>query len=139
MTTVHQPKTAFLIHSHADRKPVHRLYLRLAHDGVNVWMDVERLQPGQDWQREIHKAILACDVVLVCLSGNFNERQGYRHKELSLALDKARFMPVDEVSIIPVRLEACDLPESLSHLQRVDLFQPGGYRQLIRVLKRQSE
>lgn len=134
MTTARQPKTAFLIHAHADRKPVRRLYLRLLREGITAWMDVEHLQPGQDWQREIHKAILSCDVVLVCLSDKFNKRKGYRHTELSLALDKARFMPMDEVSIIPVRLDACDVPGALSQFQWVDLFQPGGYKRLVHAL-----
>jgi hypothetical protein len=98
-------------------------------------MDVERLQPGQDWQHEIHKAILKSDIAIVCLSANFNKQLGYRHVELKTALEKSRFTPVDEVSIIPARLEVCDMPEALSHLHRVDLFQLGGYKKLLHVLR----
>lgn len=136
MTISRKPKTIFLIHSHADRMPVHKLYLRLVRDGINAWMDMERLQPGQDWQHEIHKAILKSEVAIVCLSANFNEPPGYRHEELKMALEKSRFTPVDEVSIIPARLESCDMPDTLSHLQRVDLFQPGGYKKLLHALRR---
>lgn len=126
---------AFLIHSHVDRKDVRKLYLRLVKDGVNAWMDVEKLQPGQDWRNEIRHALLTCDVVLVCLSREFTKREGYRHEEVRIALEKARSLPEDVVSIIPVRLEACDMPETLSHLHRVDLFQPGGYKRLLRALR----
>lgn len=135
MTMPRQPKTVFLIHSHADRKPVHRLYLHLVKNQLEAWMDVERLRPGQDWQNEIRNAILKCDVALVCLSTHFNKKPGYRHEELRIALEKARFTPVDEISIIPVRLEACDMPETLSHLHRVDLFTRGGYQKLVKALK----
>jgi hypothetical protein len=124
----------FLIHAHADRRTVHKLYTRLVRSGVDAWMDVENLQPGQDWQNEIRKAILQCDVAVVCLSKAFNAQQGYRHEELKLALEKANFLPEDAISVIPVRLEECDMPESLQHLHRVDLFESGSYRKLIRTL-----
>jgi len=125
----------FMIHAHSDRETVHKLYQRLVRDRLNVWLDAERLQPGQDWQNEIRNALLKCDVVIVCLSRNFDKQQGYRHEELKLALEKANFLPDDEVSIIPVRLEKCDMPESLRHLHRVDLFKPGGYKKLVHALR----
>ncbi|MFT3890629.1 MAG: toll/interleukin-1 receptor domain-containing protein [Anaerolineales bacterium] len=135
MKQPNQPLRIFLIHAHADRKPVHKLYTRLIQDGLDAWMDIENLQPGQDWQNEIRKAIIQADIVLVCLSKVFNEQQGYRHEEVKLALEKANFLPEDVISIIPIRLEICDMPESLSHLQRVDLFVAGGYKKLIKSLK----
>jgi hypothetical protein len=129
----------FLIHAHSDREKVHTLYQRLSRDGLQVWLDVERLQPGQDWQNEIRTAILQCDVIVVCLSKAFNEQRGYRHEELKLALEKAHFLPADAISIIPVRLEPCDMPDSLRHLHRVDLFERSGYRKLRRALVAESE
>lgn len=124
----------FLIHAHSDREIVRKLYQRLSRDRLNVWLDAERLQPGQDWQKEIRKALLKCDVVIVCLTRNFDKQHGYRHEELKLALEKAEFLPGDEVFIIPARLEECEVPEPLRHLHRVDLFKAGGYRKLIMAL-----
>lgn len=129
-----QKANIFLIHAHSDKDVVHKLYQRMSKDGLNVWLDVERLQPGQDWQSEIRNALLKCDVVIVCLSRGFNKQQGYRHEELKLALEKANFLSNDQVFIIPVRLEECDMPESLRHLHRVDLFKAGGYKKLISAL-----
>ena len=43
----------FLVHAHSDRESIHKLYTRLIKDGINAWLDVENLQPGQDWQHEI--------------------------------------------------------------------------------------
>jgi len=108
-------------------------------DGLNIWLDAERLQPGQDWQNEIRNALLKCDVVLVCLSSGFDKQHGYRHEELKLALEKANFISNDEIFIIPVRLEECDMPESLKHLHRVDLFSAGGYKKLLSVLQKRVE
>lgn len=129
---------AFLIHAHSDREAVHKLYARLIKDGIRAWLDVENLQPGQDWQQEIRKAIIKSDVVIVCLSRGFDAQQGYRHEELKLALEKASLI-VDNIFIIPARLEKCDMPDSLRHLHRVDLFTTGGYKKLINALREQAE
>lgn len=130
-----QQNNIFLVHAHSDREAVHKLYTRLIKDGVNTWLDAENLQPGQDWQLEIRKAILKSDVVIVCLSCGFDQQQGYRHEELKIALEKAKLLIDNEIFIIPVRLEKCDMPESLRHLHRVDLFKAGGYKKLIRALR----
>lgn len=139
MSNTKHSLNVFLCHAHSDREIVHHLYRRLLEHGVHAGLDSEDLQPGQNWQREIRKAILNSDVVLICLSQKFNEQQGYRHEELKLALEKANLLDAGEVFIIPVRLEKCDMPESLSHLHRVDLFDPRGFKKLIHALKRREE
>ena len=127
----------FLVHAHSDKEAVHKLYTRLIKDGIHAWLDAENLQPGQDWQSEIRKAILKSDAVIVCLSQGFDKQHGYRHEELKIALDKAKLLIGDEIFIIPVRLEECDMPESLRHLHRVDLFKPGGFKKLLNSLRGQ--
>ena len=126
----------FLCHAHSDRETVHALYRRLVDNEVHAWLDSENLQPGQNWQHEIRRAILNSDVILVCLSQKFNAQQGYRHEEVKLALEKANLLEDGEIFIIPIRLEKCEMPESLSHLHRVDLFEPTGFKKLLRALKR---
>ena len=129
----------FLCHAHSDREAVHNLYARLVENGLDAWLDAENLQPGQNWQYEIRKAILQSDVIIVCLSHEFNKQQGYRHEELKIALKKAKLLDDGEVYIIPVRLEKCDMPDSLRYLHRVDLFEANGYKKLIRALQRLAE
>ncbi len=94
----------FLCHSHSDREAVRVLWSRLKRDGVDVWLDRENLQPGQNWEREIRKAIVTSDVVIACLSRGFNKQKGFRHEELRIALEKAGLIPDGEVFIIPLRL-----------------------------------
>ncbi len=130
-----QQNNVFLVHAHSDKEAVHKLYTRLIKDGVHAWLDAENLQPGQDWQNEIRKALLKSDAVIVCLSRGFDQQRGYRHEELKIALAKAKLLTDDDVFIIPVRLEKCDMPEALRHLHRVDLFEAGGYKKLIHALK----
>ena len=135
MTLLTRSISAFVIYAHNDRKVVRTLYKRIMNDGVQAWLDAEKLLPGQNWKMEIRSAILKSDVVIVCLSQQFNNRKGYRHKELNIALEKATLFPDDEIFIIPVRLEKCDMPASLRYLHRVDLFEADGYQKLMRALR----
>jgi len=139
MTESKRTFNVFLCHAHSDRETVHDLYVRLMENGIHAWLDAEDLQPGQNWQHEIRKAILKSDVVIVCLSREFNQQHGYRYEELKIALEKANLLDPEDVFIIPLRLEKCDMPESLSHLHRVDLFEAAGYKTLIRALKQLIE
>lgn len=130
-----QPLQVFLSYSHKDFKSVYSLWSRLRKDGLNVWLDKEYLHPGENWANEIRRAIIKSDVVIVCLSKQFNKRKGFRYQELKIALEKANLFPDNEIFIIPIRLEKCDMPKSLQHLHRVDLFKRGGYEKLIHTLK----
>lgn len=131
-----QQMNIFLIYAHADKEAVLKLHQRIVRDGINAWLDAQNLQPGQNWQHEIRRAIIKSDLILVCLSNGFNKQPGYRHEELKIALEKAKLFDQDKIYIIPVRLENCEMPESLRHLHRVDLFEPGGYKRLIHSLRR---
>jgi hypothetical protein len=51
-----EPRT-FLCHSSGDKAQVRALYNRLKIDGIRCWFDEEDLDPGQDWDLEITKAI----------------------------------------------------------------------------------
>lgn len=125
----------FLLYARDDQEVVRHLYERIVKEGADVWLDREKILPGQDWQYEIRKAIQGSDVVIVCLSRQFNKQGGYRHEELKIALAKARSLPEGRSFIIPARLERCDLPESLRRWQRVDLFEVHGYKKLVNALK----
>jgi tetratricopeptide (TPR) repeat protein len=138
VTTQQRSLAVFLCHAHSDKKAVHDLYLRLTQDGIDAWLDKEKLLPGQDWEYEIRKAVQTADVVVVCLSKKFN-KAGFRQKEVRLALETALEKPAGEIFIIPARLEECDTLESLRHLQWVDLFEEGGYEKLKRSLNLRAE
>ncbi len=127
------PLKVFLCHAHADRDPVRGLYARLTQDGMDAWLDKAKLLPGQDWEFEIRKAVREADVVVVCLSKQFNQA-GFRQKEVRIALNEADMKPEGEIFIIPARLEECDNLESLRKWHWVDLFEDDGYEMLVRAL-----
>jgi formylglycine-generating enzyme required for sulfatase activity len=124
----------FLCHAHSDKDRVRDLYLRLTKDGVDAWLDKAKLLPGADWDLEIRKAVHEADAVVVCLTKQFNQ-EGFRQKEVRLALDTANEKLEGEIFIIPVRLEECDTLESLRKWHWVDLFDGNGYEMLMRALQ----
>jgi tetratricopeptide (TPR) repeat protein len=138
MTDAKRPLKVFLCHAHADRDRVRALYDRLTKDGVEAWLDKEQLLPGQNWELEIRKAVRETDLVIVCLSKQFNQA-GFRQKEVKLALETAMEKTDDEIFIVPARLEECDTLESLRRWHWVDLFEAGGYEKLTQTLLLRSE
>lgn len=132
----HRPLRAFLCHSSGDKPAVRELYYRLRSNGIDPWLDEEDLLPGQDWQREIPKAVRESDVVIVCLSRGSVTKTGYVQKEIKFALDVADLQPEGGIFIIPAKLEDCEVPERLSHLHWVNLFEEPGYSLLLRTLQK---
>jgi len=126
--------SVFLCHSSGDKEQVRALYERLTADGVPCWLDQEMLLAGQDWDREIRRAIRASRFVLACVSRESVAKTGYVQAELRRALEVADEQPEGSTFIIPVRLDDCVIPDSLGRWQWVDLFGDSGYGRLLRVL-----
>lgn len=124
----------FLCHGIEDKPSVRLLYNKLLAEGLTPWLDEEDLLPGQDWRFEISKAVRDSDVVLVCLSTNSVSKKGFINKEIAFALDAADYRPQGQIFLIPVRLDACEVPDRLSTWQWVDLFREDGYGRLITAL-----
>jgi hypothetical protein len=128
----------FLCHSSGDKNAVRNLYRRLKADGFEPWLDEENLVGGQNWDSEIKKAVRNSHVCIVCLSKTFVGKTGYVQKEIKVALDAADLRPEGAIFIVPVRLEECEVPERLAHIQYVDLFKVGGYEKLLKALNAAS-
>lgn len=126
----------FLCHASADKPIVRRLYRYLKRYGVQPWLDELDLIPGQDWQIEIPNAIYASDVIIVCLSKNSVDKEGYVQKEITYALDHAMEKPEGTIFIVPVKLEECNVPTRLTRYQWVDLYREDGRKRLMLGLNR---
>ena len=42
----------FLCHATEDKEEVRKFSQRLQADGIDVWLDEERLLPGQEWRKQ---------------------------------------------------------------------------------------
>src|SRR5688572_8687107 len=135
MPETKRPLKVFLCHASADKPKVRELYRTLKRRGVQPWLDAENLIPGQNWEVEIPKALLSSDAIIICLTPNSVDKEGYVQKEIKFALDKALEMPEGRIFLIPAKLEECNLPFSLRQYQAVNLYEKVGYARLMKALK----
>ena len=134
-----RPLKVFLCHASGDKPPVRDLYKRLTAEGVDAWLDQEKLLPGQDWRLEIPRAVEEADVVVVCLSKKSITKEWYVQKEIKFALDIAEEKPEGTIFLIPARLEDCTVPDRLSRWHWVDLYDENGFIKLLRSLKLRAD
>jgi len=131
-------KDIFICYGDEDSETAMKLYADLKQAGSAPWLKEFDLNPGQNWKMIVRKAIKNCKYFLVLLSSKSLSEVGYFHKELKMALDILDEFPGDQVFIIPVRLDNCDIyDERLEDLFPVDLFPSyeSGLEKLLRGLK----
>jgi len=127
----------FLAYVAEDARSVDRIYAACEENGFAPWMDRRKLLPGQNWPRAIEEAIETSDFFLPCFSHNSVRKKGGFQAEIRYALDCARRVPLDEVFIVPVRLDDCRVPARIQkELQYIDLFPQwgSGLRRLFSVM-----
>jgi hypothetical protein len=130
----------FLAYVKEDTPQVERLCDALGERGFDPWFDRRKLLPGQNWPRSIEDALEATDFVIACFSRNSVSKKGGFQAEIRYALDCARRVPLDDVFLIPVRLDACAVPASIRReIQYIDLFPDWerGFRRIVAILTRQ--
>lgn len=116
-------RKVFISYARSDYDKALELYNYLSDQGLMPWMDKKDLLPGQEWKREIERAIRESDVFVACMSNLSVNKKGFVQAELRKALSFAEEMPEGEIYIIPVRFDDCDVPSSLSKYHWVDYFQ----------------
>lgn len=139
-----EPRSApqvFLAYVTEDAGPASRLYDALAAEGFQPWMDVRNLAPGQNWPRAIERAIDCSDFFLPCFSSRSVNKWGGFQAEIRYALDCARRVPLDDIFIVPVRLDDCRVPRTIQkEFQFIDLFPDWsrGIWRLLRMMRREK-
>ena len=131
----------FLAYGSEDRDAAGRLCDALEAAGFAAWMDRRKLLPGQNWPRAIEAAIEASDYFVACFSRRSVNRWGGFQAEIRYALDCARRVPLDEIFVIPVRLDDCRVPRSIQReLQSIDLFPDWdrGVRRILSTMRRHA-
>lgn len=121
----------FISYLREDRSAVDRFVGELRRRDIPVWLDREKILPGQRWQSAIRTAIREGAHFIVCFSKSYDKRNSsYINEELTLAIEELRTHPVHRAWFIPVLLEQCSIPdrsigagETLRDIHWVDLSQ----------------
>jgi len=138
-----EPRTVpqvFIAYVKEDQAKAELLYQGLEAAGLSPWMDSRKLMPGQNWPRAIESAIETSDFFVPCFSSNSVSKWGGFQAEIRYALDCARRVPLDEIFIVPLRLDACRVPRPIQReLQYIDVFPDwtAGVRHLLDTLQRE--
>lgn len=131
----------FLAYVEEDRQTAEWLYFALEAEGFSPWMDLRKLLPGQNWARAIEAAIETSDFFVACFSTRSVNKRGGFQAEIRYALDCARRIPLDEIFVVPVRLDGCRVPRAVQReLQYIDLFPDWerGVRRLAQAMRRRN-
>jgi len=131
----------FLAYVVEDAEIVGRLCDALTAMGYNAWMDSRKLLPGQNLPRAIESAIQTADYFVACFSTRSVKKRGGFQAEIRYALDCAKRLPLDDIFVIPVRLDDCGVPRSIQReIQYINLFPDWrkGLRRLAQAMKRRS-
>ena len=114
---------------------VEQLYNDLVSFGFKPWMDKKDILPGEQWKSSIQKAIRNSDFFLACLSTRSVSKRSYIQIEFKDALKIWEEKLRDDIYLIPVRLDECNVPEDFRHLQWVDIFEPSGWERLLKAIQ----
>ena len=121
-----QPRTrpkVFVAYVQEDGAAADRLFEALDRNGFDPWLDRRKLLPGQNWPRSIEDAIGTSDFFVACFSHRSVKKKGGFQAEIRYALDCTQRIPLDEIFLIPARLDACPVPTRIQReTQYIDLF-----------------
>ena len=87
----------------------------------------------------VKKHIKISKYVLALLSKNASTSKGVAQRELKIALDEFEEYPPDNIFLIPVKLENCDIYHSqLDELKAVNLYESyaEGFNRILKVVGR---
>jgi hypothetical protein len=107
-----QADICFLSYSRTDEQFALRFAADLRSLGVAMWVDQLDIRPSERWDRAIERAIRGCGSMVVILSPRAVASENVAD-EISLAIDVKK-------PIIPVMIEACDLPLRLNRMHLID-------------------
>jgi hypothetical protein len=133
-----QPRI-FIAYVLEDVATAEKLFRSLEARGYAPWLDRRKLLPGQNWPRRIQDAIESTDFFIPCFSGKSVQKRGGFQAEIRHGLECAKRMPLDDVFMIPARLDDCRIPDRIRReTQYVDLFPDwsAGLERILSIIER---
>ncbi|MCW0233458.1 MAG: toll/interleukin-1 receptor domain-containing protein [Ferrovibrio sp.] len=113
----------FVSYASPDRERVlpYVKYLKLKE--YDVWLDVQRIKAGQNWDFQIKQALNKADLIVLFLSNQAIDRRGYLQREIKLVLDKHQEKLLSDIYLIPVLLDDIrPIPEQIASIQHVQAW-----------------
>lgn len=102
----------FLSYARADVEFAKRIELALRRLGIDVWLDVDSIEPGKSWARQVGDALDRCEVMVLVVSPRSMASEN-SDDEWNYFLDKRK-------PVIPVLHEPAEIRYRLNKLHYVD-------------------
>lgn len=110
----------FISYSRSDHEIAVRIANALKKAQFEVWLDIDRIQPGQNWVRVIDQALTDAGYLIALLSKASLESL-WVQQEWTTVLTR-QLSGTNGGVVIPLRLEPISLPTILRAMQAIDLF-----------------
>lgn len=128
----------FISYATPDRNRVLDVVQTISERGIETWIDFQKILGGQNWDFEIKKALSKATVVVVFISKNSVDRRGYVQRELKSALDTMQEKLIDDIFLIPVRLDnEVPIPDQVKHLHVIDANESNAGERIVTAIEHQ--
>jgi len=134
LVAVKARQEVFLSYAREDEATVAEVYRLLKARGFQPWMDTRDIAGGEDWGLAIQRAMRRANFVLVFISHSSLGKPGVLQDEIKAGLLIREANLEGERFVIPVRLEKCEIPESLKPYQWINYFDRDGRPRLLKAL-----
>jgi hypothetical protein len=127
-------RIAFLSHSSIDKPFIRQLAADLTANGVDVWLDEQRIRVGDSIPEKIAQGLAGSDFFLIGMSGN-SANSPWVQKELNNAL--VNEVQRRKVHILPLKLDDSPMPQILADKKYADFSKSykAGLDDLLNALK----
>ena len=102
----------FISYAREDEKAAIRLYNDLKNSDLPIqpWIDKEDLLPGTNYDTKITNLIHTSTFFIPLFSSTSVQKRGYIQREFKRAINTLEEIPPDDIFVIPVRLDECEIP-----------------------------
>jgi hypothetical protein len=130
----------FICHASENKDVAASIHQRFVAAGLNAWLDRARLEGGAAFDREIEQALREVDYFVLVQSEALQRKAvSYVNKEISLALERQRYVRAGFKFIIPVLVDDSPLLPELREYQTVSLRTGDDMDHLISTIRRDHQ
>lgn len=134
------PLSVFISYAKENQATAVEYYKRLLTEGLDPWLDVEKILPGQRWEFEIDKALKQANVIVLLLSRSSVNKRGFVQREAQEAMEQLRYKKEDDIYILPLLLEPCDVPVLIANkVQYIEMSSAEAWPRVFEALSTAAE
>ncbi len=124
----------FISYAKEDYAFAEKLYDFLLHNKFKPWLDKKGILPGQNWDSIIKKNLKEANYIILLLSETSVKKRGYVQREFKLALDYFQEKLEDDIYLIPLKINDCNIPNNLSGFQWIEYNTEDCFNQILESL-----